>query len=465
MGVGGGSADRKAEDLAAAGDKAASAWAAGAEGERRVAGALAGLHEAWTVLHDRLLRPGRSEANLDHVVVGPGGVFLVDAKNRAGLVTEWEGGLFQHTTRAGDPVSVNLASELKKVHGMAAYMAVESGLPVTPVLCLAGAHEGEFGDPAMVRGVWVVPVSRLLHWLEARPPVFDRLTTERAVTRAMTDFPSTTTDPGLLAAMGRAAATAVEARRGSRRSLVRGGNGARSRTTRRGVTTSRGRASTTRRRPSFAARAGRALGALVLAGLTFLLLMAVVPTLLTAGVERMVQSQPSTGATSKATAATRPSVSKAPKPPQAKPSKAPVVPRAALAPTDCSRATGAEISAVLGRRVQPVVSSTGCQWGTRIDDPSTTLVTIQMSAGHASYETQLETSVKQHRVVYGSSYDAHFRPATTLWVATGQPIGAGKRPLAVADMKVTVAKEQLELTDDQARALAERIALAANTDG
>ena len=48
---------------------------------------LSNLREAWTVLHDRFLRPGQSEANLDHVVIGPGGMFLVDAKNRAGRVT------------------------------------------------------------------------------------------------------------------------------------------------------------------------------------------------------------------------------------------------------------------------------------------------------------------------------------------------------------------------------------------
>ena len=32
------------------------------------------------VLHDRLIRAG-SAANIDHVVVTPGGVFIIDAKN------------------------------------------------------------------------------------------------------------------------------------------------------------------------------------------------------------------------------------------------------------------------------------------------------------------------------------------------------------------------------------------------
>ena len=50
----------------------------------------------WLVLHDRLLFPGRSESNLDHVLVGPAGVVLIDAKNWSGNLSEWEGGLFKH---------------------------------------------------------------------------------------------------------------------------------------------------------------------------------------------------------------------------------------------------------------------------------------------------------------------------------------------------------------------------------
>ena len=169
MGLEGGSAERRAEELAVQGDGTAGAWAAGAAGERRVAAALVELPQAWTVLHDRLLRPGQSGANLDHVVVGPSGLFLVDAKNRAGRVTEWDGGLFQHTIRDGQPVTVSLAGELAKVHGMAAYMAAETGMPVAPVLCLAGVHAEQFGTARMVRGVWVVPVSRLVAWLKDRP--------------------------------------------------------------------------------------------------------------------------------------------------------------------------------------------------------------------------------------------------------------------------------------------------------
>src|SRR4029453_17549399 len=57
----------------------ASAWRRGAAGERRTARLLAPLEGlGWVVLHD-LAVPG-SRANIDHLVIGPGGVFVIDSK-------------------------------------------------------------------------------------------------------------------------------------------------------------------------------------------------------------------------------------------------------------------------------------------------------------------------------------------------------------------------------------------------
>lgn len=464
MAVGGGSADRKAEELGSSGDAAAAAWAAGAEGERRVAEELSNLREAWTVLHDRLLRPGQSEANLDHVVIGPGGLFLVDAKNRAGRVSEWEGGLFQHLTRDGVRQSVSLAAELKKVHGMAAYMAVESDRPVTPVLCLAGSQEAEFGEPQMVQGVWVVPMSKVVDWLDSRPVVLDRESAGRAVTRAMTDFPSTTTDPELLAAIGHAAAEEKQARRHLQRGTSSGAGGRRR----------PGRVSASRRprRRSFAARLARAIAGLLMMVVSFSLLMAVIPPLLTAGVNLLADTaDPDSGSgapTSPAptpTPSTKPTAKASPKVKTTKaptPKPQPKPPAPALAPTDCARVTGPEVAKILGRKVQRIAVSTGCAWGTRLDDDSTTLVSIRMYLRGAIYDSKFETSIKQRRAVFGAVHDLGYRPATATWVATGQPIRTGDgRATAGADTYVVVSTEKLGLTDDQARARALSIAMAA----
>src|SRR6266571_284103 len=54
-------------------------WRQGAKGERQTARLLAKLErEGWQVLHD-LAVPG-SRANVDHLAIGPGGVWVIDSK-------------------------------------------------------------------------------------------------------------------------------------------------------------------------------------------------------------------------------------------------------------------------------------------------------------------------------------------------------------------------------------------------
>jgi hypothetical protein len=59
------------------------AWRQGAVGERRTARLLGQLERhGWAILHD-LAVPG-SQANLDHLAIGPGGVFVIDSKQYRG---------------------------------------------------------------------------------------------------------------------------------------------------------------------------------------------------------------------------------------------------------------------------------------------------------------------------------------------------------------------------------------------
>jgi hypothetical protein len=64
------------------------AWWRGARGEELVAKRLARLDDEWTVLHD--IQIGARGRNVDHLVIGPGGVFCLNAKNLTGRV--WVGG-------------------------------------------------------------------------------------------------------------------------------------------------------------------------------------------------------------------------------------------------------------------------------------------------------------------------------------------------------------------------------------
>jgi hypothetical protein len=58
-------------------------WAQGAEGEEVVGRILEGLRErGWYVIHDVSFGRG----NIDHIVIGPGGIFTIETKSRGGKV-------------------------------------------------------------------------------------------------------------------------------------------------------------------------------------------------------------------------------------------------------------------------------------------------------------------------------------------------------------------------------------------
>ncbi len=200
----GGSARRRADELrgqaAAARAKAADlereagAWEAGAEGERLVANELARLLGPWRVLHDRLLRPGRSKVNLDHVAVGPGGVFLIDAKHWSGRVSVYDGTLWQHN---GSHLPQRRA--LEQVCRAAAEMEQVLGVPVTPVIALTGPASTRFA-PSRVGGVDVLSVRALRAWLTQGPALMDVAGIESVLRRAEMAFPPAATPHEVLGA-------------------------------------------------------------------------------------------------------------------------------------------------------------------------------------------------------------------------------------------------------------------------
>ncbi|MBO0901763.1 NERD domain-containing protein [Cellulomonas sp. zg-ZUI222] len=55
------------------------AWRIGADGEEAVAAQITSLGPQWRVLH--AVRVGQRDADIDHVVIGPAGVFTVNAKH------------------------------------------------------------------------------------------------------------------------------------------------------------------------------------------------------------------------------------------------------------------------------------------------------------------------------------------------------------------------------------------------
>jgi hypothetical protein len=166
------SADRQAEaDRYAA---QADAIEKGNHGERVVAQLLDVVDGAgWYVLHDRY-KPG-STANLDHVVVGPPGLFVIDAKNwkPAPLRFDERGMSLQGYRKDRELRGTAGCVELVLQRAIGAY----ADLPATGVL--AFVQDMGLRVPVEHHGVCILQSADLLAWLTSRAPVLDRAAVQR----------------------------------------------------------------------------------------------------------------------------------------------------------------------------------------------------------------------------------------------------------------------------------------------
>ena len=133
---------RSQREKAARLERSADLWQRGADGERATAAALDALpRQYWTVLHD-VAWPGRPRANIDHVAVGPPGVFVIDSKNWSGAVTLSSGVLRQSgRSRASSVAGVEEATQ-----AVAALLLPTGAAVARGVLCLTG--EGQASGTA-----------------------------------------------------------------------------------------------------------------------------------------------------------------------------------------------------------------------------------------------------------------------------------------------------------------------------
>jgi hypothetical protein len=142
----------------------ASARRRGAAGERRTARLLGQLgRQGWTVLHD-LAVPG-SQANLDHLVIGPGGVFVIDSKQYRGRLQLDPTGRLWHGRYSLTPTLRAVEFEADQ----AARVLADPQVVVLPIVAVHGAQV-PWGK-AVVDGVPVVPARRLPSMLRALPAV------------------------------------------------------------------------------------------------------------------------------------------------------------------------------------------------------------------------------------------------------------------------------------------------------
>jgi hypothetical protein len=126
-------------------------WQRGAAGERHTARLLDRLtRDGCVVFHD-LAVPG-SPANVDHLVIGPTGVFVIDSKQWTGSVHQSADGLAWHNHYPLDRTLETVRWEAQTVSRLL-------GTRTAALLCVHGAHVQNGGVDA--HGVAIVPAGRL----------------------------------------------------------------------------------------------------------------------------------------------------------------------------------------------------------------------------------------------------------------------------------------------------------------
>jgi hypothetical protein len=140
------------------------AWRRGAAGERRTARLLGPLERhGWAILHD-LAVPG-SRANLDHLVIGPGGVFVIDSKQYRGRLQLDPFGRLWHGRYPLAPALDAVSFEADQ----AAQILTDPDVVVVPIVAVHGAQV-PWGK-VVANGVPVLPARRLPSMLRSLPAV------------------------------------------------------------------------------------------------------------------------------------------------------------------------------------------------------------------------------------------------------------------------------------------------------
>jgi hypothetical protein len=123
-------------------------WSRGAAGEETVGAILESLRDdAWLALHDVSLGRG----NVDHVIVGPAGLFTIETKSHRGRIS----------VASLDP------RWLKQAYAQSKLIERVSGLPVEALLVFSHAYLDR--APHRRRGVMVLPARMLRGHLARRP--------------------------------------------------------------------------------------------------------------------------------------------------------------------------------------------------------------------------------------------------------------------------------------------------------
>ena len=140
------------------------AWRIGAQGEELVARELARLPAGWKVLH--AVEVGSRGADVDHVVIGPTGVFTINAKHHP-QAKIWVGGHTVLVNGRRHPYVRNSRHEAKRA---ARLLTASAGFPVDVHGVIAVVNAAKITVKRQPDDVHVLTHRELQRWLGSRRP-------------------------------------------------------------------------------------------------------------------------------------------------------------------------------------------------------------------------------------------------------------------------------------------------------
>ena len=144
------------------------AWRIGADGEEKVAAQLEKLlrkDPRWRILH--AVRVGERGSDIDHVVIGPGGVFTINAKHHPGAKI-WVGGDTFMVNGHRQPYIRNSRHEAKRA---ARLLSASCGFPVEVAGLVVPVRADDVTVKQAPDDVFVVTRAQVARWLRKRPEV------------------------------------------------------------------------------------------------------------------------------------------------------------------------------------------------------------------------------------------------------------------------------------------------------
>lgn len=150
------------------------AWRIGADGEQRVGRRLARLGDAWHVLH--AVPVGTRGSDIDHIVIGPGGVFTINTKHHPDAQI-WVGGETLMVNGTKVPYVRNARFEAERASRL---LSAAAGVQVPVTGVIAVLCERLTVRSAPHPGVEVITANDLRRWIAAfgkslSPEMVDRI--------------------------------------------------------------------------------------------------------------------------------------------------------------------------------------------------------------------------------------------------------------------------------------------------